>query len=282
MKISVTILSAEITKDTHRFSAMKPYVVVNVHGVEKKTSVVKEKMKERGKHPQWSETLTFTAQLSDSVNMKLYDKHLVKDTYIGAVEVPMSMVIEAGNILQNSFTFCSKDNGGLLTARIEIVDRRANSVNTSRQPSYSMLPQYSPAPMMNQSNYVSPAPLVQYGQTNYNPAPIPVPMRYSTVSVQQPVITTQESRVYTIPSSQQPQTSSWTTAGATTVQSARNMSVQSRTPVVRGNSFVIGSGPYPQNPGFVITPEVPVAAQAIPIVSYTTTFHGAPRNSYSG
>lgn len=282
MKVSVTILSAEITKDTHRFSAMKPYVVVNVHGVEKRTTVVKEKTKEAGKHPHWSETLTFTAQPSDSVNMKLYDKHLVRDTYIGAVEVPMSMVIEAGNILRNSFTFCSKDNGGLLTACIEIVDRRAASVNISRQTSYSMLPQYSPAPMMNQSNYVSPAPLVQYGQTNYNLAPIPVPMRYSTLSVQQPVITRQESRVYAVPSSQQPQMSSWTTAGATTIQSARNMSVHSPAPIQRGNSFVFGPGPYAPNSGFVITPEVPVAAQAVPIVSYTTTFHGAPRNSYTG
>lgn len=81
-KLSLTIVSAELARDTEMVGQMDPYVTVRYAGKEVRTPTLKNK----GKHPDWNHTFGIPiTSINERLEIRVYDEDVLKDDEVGKV-----------------------------------------------------------------------------------------------------------------------------------------------------------------------------------------------------
>ncbi|RXI08943.1 hypothetical protein DVH24_023087 [Malus domestica] len=96
--LEVNLVSAKGLGETHLFSRMDPYVVIEYKGQERKSSVARE----QGSSPEWNEKFTFRAEYPGSggeykITLKIMDQDtFTSDDFIGQATIYVKELLAQG------------------------------------------------------------------------------------------------------------------------------------------------------------------------------------------
>lgn len=148
-QVVVSPASAIIEKDLDTHSKMDPYVHVTIGNQSQKTTIIEN----GGKTPVWKDTLTFNnVKAEDVAIMRIYDKDIITDDFIGEVQVPIAELLSKGGHIIEKKAFLSKANSGYLSYSIHSTSTDAKVVSTSpilgtaSQIQQSAIPSLTPVP----------------------------------------------------------------------------------------------------------------------------------------
>lgn len=81
-KLGLTIVSADLARDTEMVGEMDPYVTIRFSGKELRTPTLKNK----GKHPDWNHNFTIPiSNINERLEIRVFDEDVLKDDEVGKV-----------------------------------------------------------------------------------------------------------------------------------------------------------------------------------------------------
>ena len=179
--LSFRPINAKLTHDTDTFSRMDPYVRATMGNQVQKTSVAKD----AGKHPSWSDQLSFRRSNEDLLTIEVFDKDVGKDDLIASVTIAFATIQQKqkySDWLQLSYK--GKSAGQILCEFAWIPDGNTMGgfggqtfgvQTTTSYPMQGMVQQTYTQPMYVQPTYTQPQsqPFVQTTYVQQQPQYIP-------------------------------------------------------------------------------------------------------------